>query len=522
MGIASQENFDVYRIKVLWFGPRPIGQDLGVFERRGLTFSALDDDEAKWKKELNFAKGIVIQYNPVKPAAFKKFILSLALTAIDYGVLVCSIVDNDSSYQTVKKIIEDLKIETISEDIKLFISPKLHEVAETIARHQPNRYSNDSLEIIRTKTNDGELTISSTQELLLKRAFSDCKLIQIERLTGGRAATVLLVHATIVDSNIDGGRRPLPFFAKLDERKKIEEEWKNYRKFTSNYIPFNLRPNLDEDRCVLGCKKGIIVGNFIEQSETLLEVAERGAAQPAIYSLFENTLKGWKLQARVIEGKIYDNIRRRNLDIDNKGRPAPFVNIEEISERRLSFSRQLGSTRRPEELLKTLRDLPPCKFLWGPIHSDLHALNVRVRNSDAVLIDFYHTDEGPFLSDYASLEISLVFRTPNHDDDRGFNRNFQDWTKIVDELYDIKCFEKPPSFLNEPHPKDWLWSCIRQIRQLAFSEQQNGLEYSILVASHLLQLSTRKRDEKLKEENKRLAYAYVLSERLIEKIQEAL
>src|SRR5205809_1101738 len=83
----------------------------------------------------------------------------------------------------------------------------------------------------------------------------------------------------------------------FDDAANIQEEWDNYREFVTNFIPFRLRPNLDENRCILGAKKGILVGDFVDESESLWDAARHGKARSVFYSLFDRTLGGWRSEA---------------------------------------------------------------------------------------------------------------------------------------------------------------------------------------------------------------------------------
>jgi Ser/Thr protein kinase RdoA (MazF antagonist) len=46
------------------------------------------------------------------------------------------------------------------------------------------------------------------------------------------------------------------------------------------------------------------------------------------------------------------------------------------------------------------------------MHGDLHGENVRVRNGNAILIDFASVCSGPLTADLAALETCLAFELP--------------------------------------------------------------------------------------------------------------
>jgi hypothetical protein len=501
MGIASEENFDLYRIKALWFGLRPTDLDIKEFEHRNLKVVFLDNNAAALEKELNYSRGIVVKFDRNKPASFKKIILAAPI-AINYGVKIFAIYDGSFEYGIVSKTIHDLNLEeTIRPQI--FTASQVYRIAEDIARHDPGRYFDISLEI---KSNeDGSVDkLSSAAKFLLRRAFSDCVSIQIQRIPGGRAATnVLSVHALYKGSLV--GLRPLPFFAKIDKQHRVKREMDKYHEFAVHYIPFNLRPNLVKSRCILGFDYGIIVGNFVEQSETLLDAARRGHAQGPIYSLFDNALKGWRTQSKVLQGSIY-----KKMYIEKNGNFLPFIDSNKITSECLSFAKEFGSKLEPCDLLKKLEEIPEILYQSAPIHGDLHSLNVRVRNHDAILIDFSSTRHGPLLSNYASLEISLAFEVSPLDKD------FEGWLDLMDTVYCLTFINKTPPPVKDPHDREWLCACIRQIRILALAEQKSSQEYSTLLAIHLLRQATY--PGRTEEEKRRNAYAYVLAEQLINRI----
>jgi len=93
-------------------------------------------------------------------------------------------------------------------------------------------------------------------------------------------ARVFLAHATL--RRCFRTTRPLPFFVKLGPRRKILKEHSNYRDRVHNYIPFHLAPRLVTERCEVGTEVGILVGDFVEDSETLSDVAQGAGHRPQL------------------------------------------------------------------------------------------------------------------------------------------------------------------------------------------------------------------------------------------------
>lgn len=308
---------------------------------------------------------------------------------------------------------------------------------------------------------------------------------------------VFTVHAVFRDSR--AGPRPLPFFAKVDVRDKIRQEMENYENYVSHFIPFNLRPNLDRSRCLIGRTLGLMVGNFVERAEPLIVVARRNHAQTPLYNLFDNTLRGWKLQSEVTRGKLAARI------------PGPFAAMRMMRiPRRWRDARQLGAKAEPVEIERQLADLPECYHRSGPIHGDLHGHNVMVSGLDSILIDFAHTINGPLAADPASLDVDLAF-----DGDGSTDRS---WKNNLAALYSWEALERVPNCSSRPH--DWLWAAVRQIRILALAEQASAWEYATAVAAYLLRRSMYPGCDAF--DNQKRAFAYVLAERLIANIRKKL
>src|SRR6266516_207283 len=131
-------------------------------------------------------------------------------------------------------------------------------------------------------------TFSPEHRVLVQRAFAGFNRVVVTQLTSGKTATVYRVDAIGA-----GPPRPLPFIMKIGSRRKIAEEYDNFVDNVSDYVQFSSRPNLVRERCVLGSKYGILVGNFIEHAESLDKVLLRAPAPGVLHSVFEDLLRGW-------------------------------------------------------------------------------------------------------------------------------------------------------------------------------------------------------------------------------------
>ncbi len=468
----------VVRTRVLWIGPLT---DDTEFTRRQLSVDFCDADAVLGR--LSFATSLIINVRPGNCGGLAETLRLLAKPAIDHGLVVHVIADSDATQRHVAHVLKMLSLVGL---VFASTQPPIHLIADCIAKHDCGPSFNADLKV------DG-VPLGANEELLLRRAFCDCDRVIVSKLTGG-TTDVLSVHAVFKDSL--SGPRPLPFFAKLGARSEIEKERDIYRNYVDHFVPFYLRPSLDYERCVFGFGNALLVGNFVEQSESLSEVARRNMAQPAIHSLFDNALRGWRLQAKKAE---------RNL---LQAMPW-FVIPDNIPKGRVVQAKVYGAVRSPDELKSLLESAGPVSYLSAPYHGDLHSDNVRVRGSDAILIDFQRVQTGPLLADHASLEISLAFNENVDDVNDG-------WTTLIDKLFCDRAFVHPPDPPLEPAPREWLWNSVRQIRTIALANQQTQNEYLQIVAISLLRfvrLPARPTDTSIAEMRK--AYAYFIADKLI-------
>ena len=470
----------VVRTNVLWVG-QPA--DAAEFTNRGLSVELCDPDSAA--PRLSFASALIVNTCESDRGRLAGTLRQLAIPAIDHGLILHVIADSDATQRHVRHV---LKSQSLTDHVIASTQQHFYRIAESIARHECGPSVNGGL------TLEGE-SLSASSELLLRRAFCDCDRVVVSKLTGG-TSDVLSVHAVFSDSR--SGPRPLPFFAKLGERSSIETELQNYKHYVDHFVPFYLRPNLDYDRCISGFESSVLVGNFVEHSESLLDVARRNMAQPAIHSLFDNALRGWRLQGRPTTNNLLDVM--------------PWDVIpDKIPDHVVARANEYGVARSPQELDSLLRELMPVSYLSAPYHGDLHSDNVRVRGNDAILIDFQRIQVGPLLADHACLEISFAFNERPGDTNNG-------WTAIIDKLFSDDAFVHPPDPPLEPAPREWLWNVIRQIRTIALAHQLSN-EYRNIFAISLLRfarLPARATDTSVAEERK--AYAYFVANRLISSV----
>ena len=269
---------------VLWFGPSPRPATQSAFTERGLalTLQNLPPAPADWAT----AKGVVFAMSDGGDGEY--FVATYRKsfrTALSHGLMVIILADLER-VPSISHRLRSLKFGYLA---SLQARNRENTIAETIARSEEAAAWSGNV----TVSGDSDLCVEDN--ILVRRAFGNCVSVVLVREPGGHSAKVFRAYVRLGDSRV--GPHPLPFFVKLDRYPKIARELANYRECTTLFVPFNQRPNLDLARCALGAFRGIIVGNFIEESESLRELVGRGTARAAIHSLFASALRGWRSQA---------------------------------------------------------------------------------------------------------------------------------------------------------------------------------------------------------------------------------
>ena len=293
------------------------------------------------------------------------------------------------------------------------------DIAQEIGRYPPGMAPRLDLKISAEHADGRKIEFSEGSNLLIRRAFSDCTEVDLVPMLDGRSGVdVYRAYAKRAAPHL--GRWPLPYFVKIGRRNEIFDEFQNYEHHVHGYIPFHLGPHLDVQRCCLGSEEGIIVGNYVEESESLRDCASDGRGAPAIACLFTRTLQGWYRQAE--PSKHPDSWEEtHHLDLFPVG----------IPERRARRAKTLGATKSLTELRALFSGCESLPTLCGPIHGDLHATNVLVRATDAIVIDFAKHCRKPLVYDPASLEAGLLVEGFHND-----KRELPAWLDSIRQLYD--------------------------------------------------------------------------------------
>ena len=382
-------------------------------------------------------------------------------------------------------------------------------VAADLQNYPPGVSPHLELEIEVDNERNALNEIYCEQNILIRRAFHDCSKVKLVSNSDGRSGVgTYHVYATRRNDLVTSAP-PYEYFVKIGDRKQLSCEYLAYRDTALEHIPFHLGPRLRLDRCSLGSQQGIIVSDYVSGSESLRDCARDGRSVPVIATLFNSTLRAWQDGSRKEQKPLQDYLIDRMPN--------------EIPEHRLPLIESYGNVKKPTELLTLFETMPSKPVLLGVVHGDLHALNVLVRDRDAIVIDFEKVKQDvPLLLDLASLEAGLFV-----DGFVGDQRIDTDILKSIECLYEIDALVGP--HFNPCDPSDgsaWFFDCVRQIRMQARQIELVSRQYALTVAVELANKSCKKRDfnsskeppgQGLTGETVR-ALAYVLAERILVKL----
>jgi len=514
---------NVERTQVLWLGPPPSKSTAAEFERRrlGITVNAgpLSD------QDFAVSCAIVFCFDDEQKGESIGLIKQYAAQASDHGLLVVLHANKGAIERILQGHIPHSLVSDSSDEIERFpdfprpqfsLKRPAHELAELAARHPagPAFRGPRDLEV------KGKLPEKESDIFLLRRAFGDCRSITVEPLTKGFSrARVLAVYAEFDQG--EAAPYPLPYFAKIDNRKRILREYEAYDRFVTRYIPFSQRPNCEPKRCFAALTDGILVGDFVDNSVPLSDVVKPNGARSIIHSLFDDALRGWRQQA------YYSNQRMPLTAIRSS-----ILDPEKIKAAHFEAARIFGATKPPRELTAILDESTKHSYRCGPVHGDLNTQNIRVRNGEAVLIDFYKSRPGPLVADLASLEIAICFSIEAdarwNDRDDGLYANsdrFKEWRRHIDELFKFVPgeFGMVPPLQEQPCLHDWMWSGCRQLRLMAsYIEPSSEDAYAFLLSAYLLRMAMFPEDgEKIEPHSPDSVvrgYAYWCAERILRAI----
>jgi hypothetical protein len=372
------------------------------------------------------------------------------------------------------------------------------DIANAVSESPPGPAPNVNLKITveRIGANGGrkKVGLSEDLKLLIRRAFWDCAEVHLTPMDKGNSGVGVYRACAELAGGLHG-QWPQPYFVKIGERGKVIAEYKNYILHVDPYVPFHLGPHLVRERCCLGAKDGILVGDFVDEAEDLCECAPDGRSSPAIACLFDRTLLGWHRRAHRVDTPI------------SQGLLAKFP--RKINADRMAKARELGATLPIVDLWGLFQRCTSTPVLVGPIHGDLHSGNVRVRATDAIIIDFLQHRDSPLVFDAACLEAGLLVNGFASD-----KRSPQEWLESLKPLYDTAPLEATVPQANPKNRSFWFHSSVHQIRRYARQWECGPGQYAGALALAMVTKATKDPDAAGPESYRR-AGAYVIAERLL-------
>lgn len=346
------------------------------------------------------------------------------------------------------------------------------------------------------------------QEVLVRRAFYNCRSVRLVRMGNGLSGVDVYQAFAHLQQGAVGSRWPYLSFVKVGERAKVAKEFLAYQMNALENVPFHLGPRLRRDRCGLGHKQGIIVGDFVAGAQPLRDCAKRGTAVAGIGNLFNVTLWAWRQSAQEEQASVQDFL-------------LPTMN-REVPSHRAALVQAFGATLSTNQLRQFFQKTPSNPVLVGVVHGDLHATNVMLRGDDAILIDMERIGERmPILLDPASLEGGLFV-----DGFIGDRRSGLDLLESIDCLYMRDAFDRDVVPCHPADPSAWYYACVRQIRMQAKQMELTSRQYALVLAAVLFKKACNDEDfsnepspgpGRLTRQEVR-ALAYILAERIFARL----
>lgn len=483
----------IARTNVLKLGP--LGVDPRPFTVRGLSLVKVNIADVE--SGVNEARAIVIAEAPDQIGLVRKHFHDLKSLACNYGLALVVLASTTTHSKLLLNLWKELRL---GGEPRIYLAEAIEIVAEFLGRYDPGPPLGDP-EIFTSGSH-----LSPEMRHILCRAFADCGQLYLEPLGGGKASvSVFCVHAWLKKSVV--GPRPLPFFIKVDQPKRIERELFNYAEYADFFIPFYLRPNIDPQRCVKVDGLSAIVGNFVDDSRPLRVALRDNQAPGILFSLFEHSLKGFRAQP-------FDE------QTETRAKLATFIQAlakpEKVHDSTISRAKHLGLRLSPGEIEALLiQATNTVELRFNPYHGDLHSGNVMVRGNDAILIDLSAVRSGPLAADPAALEVSLVFGS---DDSDSMDELFE-WLSFANEIYKEAPVHQPPLAEKRPGPFSWLRRSVREIRHILLGCNCDHPEAAAILATYLMRFARLPLEDCATEDIKevarwRHAFALVIAERI--------
>lgn len=356
-------------------------------------------------------------------------------------------------------------------------------LANTISHNDAGPSPSSTLEIEAVDANGARVQFEHEDDLLIRRAFSNCRRVQLLGKPNGLSGVSAYEGYAYLGDNEVGGEWPYRFFVKIGKRVKVAREFHKYGTTLLENVPFHLGPRLRRERCVLGLSKGLIVSDFVSGSEPIRDSAREGRGIAAISNLFNVTLLSWRRAAKDESLPLAESLMLLLRDDDGNDRTVPPHRLARLDD--FTASGSLG------ELIQIVKNMPESvPVLTGMVHGDLHATNVLVRMNDAVIIDLERINTSmPLLFDAASLEAGLFVDGFIKD-----RRSAKDILASVSSLYEIQAFEKDDHHCDPSVASAWFMDCVRQIRMQAKQMERADRQYAWMLGVAFIKKACNKDD----------------------------
>ena len=399
---------------------------------------------------------------------------------IDHGILIIILAPQMDNYERIRKgqltrVDAEFPWKDVGNDVLLFLSDlRLNNFDNIVSAPTWGRWHRCLIKQV------GNFEpIGSDGELLIRRAFPRAEEVRVTELAHGfTGSRVFMAYEKRLESSIAHWTQPK--LIKIGSREDLHDEVGNMRE-VSPFVPFELRPNLEAH--IAGFKKSILVADFVDRSEPLIDVARAGRAETAISNLFNRTLHTWRERAwscGMAEESLADAAERHKMMSTDKV-CSEYLDSPQIRLKNINVSELWN-------VLKSIR----FRHRAASIHADLHGDNVRVRGDDAILIDLGSVKGkgepglgAPLSFDVAMLEVALVFTCERGE---AKTRDFcqPKWEEEVRPYYKLEAILKTRVRESVPEPESWMFGCIQRVRAFGIYDQSNELEYAIALAIAML------------------------------------
>ena len=315
--------------------------------------------------------------------------------------------------------------------------------------------------------------LNREQSILINRSFPKAQELYLRPLKGGFTGSQVFMAYEKRGSSISHWTQPR--LVKIGQRKELGSEAKAMRE-VSPFVPFELRPNLSSH--IEGYRSAVIVADFVDKSESLIDAARAGRAEAAISNLFNRTLRKWR-----------DHGTDGHDGVDSLAAASTRLRMFEIANIQPEYLESLDIESAHIDFDGLWAKLLSIRFAHraATIHGDLHGDNVRVRGDDAILIDLgavKGTDSpgggAPLCFDVAMLDVALVFTCTEKDELSGFKQD--DWEAEIAPYFQMAALTNAPKIETSLILDSWLHGCLQRLRSFGTYEQSDPLEYPIAVA----------------------------------------